>query len=1203
MQIIFLLSFRTSLSPQIGPEKTSPFLRGLSSILCFTLLFFFLMSYTTTFAAASDLRKQFEEAVTLFQQGKDKEAEAKFLEILREDPTLVRPHHYLGLIYTRSNRFEEAKSAFQAVIQKAPTFPEGYLDLGLVFRSQGEIKRAEELFRKTLTLAPAHFSAWLYLGQTLEGQRRMDEAVGAYQKVMEHGPPASSEAREAGRRLKELGNTPEIARQVQAWVLEAETQLKEGNPKAAWDLYQKAAALLPKSLSIRLFMGSLASQLGGFANAEEVYKEAIQIDPTAPQPHLALGKLYEQTGRTNEAIGEYEALLLLNHDETIPEIRSAKEVLFTLLDRREVQELTRKGEVLTQEGKWGEALQAFQAAAAIDPSLPIVYHNLARFYDRTNRPDQVVQTVNEALLLEPDSRTLHLLLGKALREQRSFRASMAAYVKTLSLSHNDRQGLFYLEAQAGLLQTAFEKLKVPIEAGPPFTEGLQKKTKGELDEAQALLEQAARLSPESPLIHHALGEVYEKNGESERGILAFEKAVELHPGFYPPWRALSRLYAEQGRYAKASDALERLLSLSAPGFASLGTTREEIQKEKAEVQQKLEAARAKTRTLFNQAQEALAKGQNEEAISLLQTAYNEEKDNLFIVNSLGIAYALEKKWPEATEAFTKILDSDPLHQGALLRLAAMQEARGMLPAAAQTYRRLLLQKERSETPQYKEATDRLAALNEKIKQLQVAERHEKRGIAVLNKLSELASKSETAQPAADERPEPARIQLALWDLKQAVALRPQEARYNYNLGLLYEHINFGPEGMDREDVERVKKEPRLLEEPVAAYKAAIEIDRRYLPPYARLGLLYERQEKNDKALTYYKLLLAEAPEPRPIEVKAIEEDVLRLEKRFFGNVGYLAGLDSNFNLSPPPQETLLREPPQDDIFNSLSASLTYYLVRDSRFQIPLSYQHDTTFYYRAQDYFSNNGLSLGFQHQPTSSLSYGLTGRYQASLAKNGGLALLLSQGSASVSRFGRFPTVTTLEYGYNDSHFPHSSEADAQEHRGVIFFTQAFGWQNEADLSYTFNDRQTPGSSPLSFQGHRLQLGYRRWLRPDLQFRASAAAFYQNFVNPHVPPNLLPFVMSVIPDFENRTRRNQLLTYSLGLLYSWSETTSLFVDYQWTRNRSNIELEVLEELAAAGANIEELSQNNTVTSALGINPAVGNYEKRVITIGVRFAF
>lgn len=1171
MQIIFLLFSRIPF--QISPEKVLLFFRERFPSLCFTLLLFILINHSSTLAASSDLRKQFEEGVVLFEQGKNKEAETRFLEILREDPTLVLPHQYLGMVYGRTNRLEEAKAAFEAVIRKAPTFPEGYFGLGLALRSQGEVKQAEELFRNTTTLSPTHFSAWLHLGQILEGQRRMDEAVGAYQKVMEHGPPASSEAREAEQHLKELGDTPEIARQVQAWVAQAEARLNEGNAKEAWALYQKAAGLLPKSLSIRLFMGSLASQLGNPTKAEEVYREAIQIDSTALHPHLFLAKLYDQIGKTDEAIKEYEALLLLNHDETIPEIRSAKEALFLLLDRKEIQELTQRGEILTQEGKWGEALQYFQAAAVIDPGLPVVHHNLARFYDKTDRPDLVVQAVNEALLLEPDSRTLHLLLGKALRAKRAFKDSLAAYVKTLSLSPNGQEGLFYLEAQAGLLQTEFEMLKAPIEAASPYRDGLQKKASGEMDEAQISLEQASRLSPGSPLIHQALGEVYEKKGEREKAIAAFEEAVELHPGLYPAWRALSRLYAQQGRHAKALDALNRLLSLSDSGLTSIGTSREEIQKEKGAAQQKMEEARAKTRALFNQAQEALAKGENENAISLFEAAANEEKDNLSILYSLGIVYAIEGKLPEATGVFMKILDADPLHLGALLRLGFIQETRGMLPAAAQTYRRLLLQKERGDAPEYKEASARLAAITESLKRLREAERHEKRGLAVLNNLSEIASKSGTAQPAADvERPDPARLQLALWDFKQAVALRPDEARYHYNLGLLYEHLNFDGQ-LNRENAERVKKEPRLLKEPVAAYKAAIEIDRRYLPPYARLGYLYEWQEENDKALTFYKSLLEVAPDPHPMEVKEIEANVLRLERRFFGNVGYAAGLDSNFNLGPPPQDSF--PPPEDETFTSLSVNLAYYLVRSPQFQIPFSYQQDMTFYYRSSIYFSNHGLSLGFQHRPSTSFSYGMTGRFQASFAKNGGVGLLLSQGTASMSRFGTIPTILSLEYGFSDFYFRHNARLDAKEHRGTLSATQAFGWQDEADLSYTFNDRQSPGSPDNSYQGHRLQLGYRRWLRPDLQFRGSAAVFLQDFLHPDSG------------DPEGRVRQNTLLSYSVGLLYTWSESTNLFIDYRWQENRSN--------LGPAFVSQEDI--------LLGRSTALGDYEKRTLTLGVNVAF
>lgn len=210
----------------------------------------------------------------------------------------------------------------------------------------------------------------------------MDEAVAAYQKVIERGPAASSEAREAEQHLKELGTH----RRSQGRFRRGSLKRKPGSMReceGGVGSLSESGGASSKSLSIRLFMGSLASQLGNPTKAEEVYREAIQIDSTALQPHLSLAKLYDQIGKTDEAIKEYEALLLLNHDETLPEIRSAKEALFLLLDRKEIQELTQRGEILTQEGKWGRPFNTFRR---LRRSIPGFRSSITIWRGSTTRP-------------------------------------------------------------------------------------------------------------------------------------------------------------------------------------------------------------------------------------------------------------------------------------------------------------------------------------------------------------------------------------------------------------------------------------------------------------------------------------------------------------------------------------------------------------------------------------------------------------------------------------------------------------------------------------------------------------------------------------------------------------------------------------------------------------------------------------------------
>lgn len=1146
----------------------SLFLLGTAPLLLFILL---TLLYGNALAAPTEpsyQTKEFKEAVALFQQGKNEEAEARFLEILRKAPEVYQAEQYLGMLYSRLKRWEEAKGAFESVIRKAPTFAVGYFGLGFVFKNEGNLPQAEAFFKNAITLAPDQYQSWFHLGQVLEAQRRMAEAVESYQKVIEHAPAGSFEFAQAEGRLRELGDTPDVSKEVERWVAEAERLLKEGKINEGWALYEKAARLLPKSLTLRLFMGNLALQLGNLPKAEAVFREATEIEPAAIPPHLSLAKIEEQLGKSEEAIREYETVLLLNHDETIPEIASAKAALFNLLDRKEIGEWTQKGEALMQEGKGGEALQAFLAAAAIDPALPVVHHNLARFYDRIGRPDLLLQTVGEALLIEPESRSLHLLLGRGERARRAFRASIAAYIKSLSLAPEDRQSSFYLEAQAGLLESGFEMRKAEIEAVRPFLEGLKKKGEGAFDEAGALLQQAARLFPENAAIQYALGDLYMKKGEGEKGAAALERGIALHSGFYPAWMSLYRYYLTQGRYEKAAEALAPLLSLLESDLTALGLPPETLAEEKESLRQKREEGREKSRALFNEAQEALAAGEKERGITLLQAAQQEEKDNLSILHSLGIAYAIAEKWTEAADTFTKILEIHPLHASARLRLGAAREAQGALPAAAQNYRHLLLQKERIDPAERQEGERRLAAVNEKLKRLREAERHEKRGFAVLNLLSEIAAKKGSPAPADGAsplaRPAPARLQLALWDFRQAILLRPEEGRYHYNLGLFLEHLNFGEAGLSRENAQRVKKEPRLLDEPVAAYQKTIEIDPNYLPAYARLGQLYEWQEKNDVALSFYTALLDHAPSPPSKEVEEIKARVKGLQRRLSGSVGFLAGVDSNFNLG---------EPARDESFTTLSTALTYRLVRHPRFQIPLSYDHNTSFYYRSQIYSSNHGLSLGFRHQPTPSLSYGLTGRYQISAAKNGGVSLLLSQGTASASYFRDFPTVTSVEYGYSDYYFRRSSRLDAREQRATGSLIQAISLWDEADMGYTFTDRQAPRSPDNSYQSHRLQLGYRRWITSDVQLQGSGSVSFQNFPNPD--------------SRENQIRRNTLLSYSVGIYYPFLPGAGFSLGYQFQKNRSNLGRVLL-------------TQEDII---LGRSTALGDYEKRTLTAGVNVAF
>ncbi|HEY5599478.1 MAG TPA: hypothetical protein VIK48_02205, partial [Candidatus Manganitrophaceae bacterium] len=256
----------------------------------------------------------------------------------------------------------------------------------------------------------------------------------------------------------------------------------------------------------------------------------------------------------------------------------------------------------------------------------------------------------------------------------------------------------------------------------------------------------------------------------------------------------------------------------------------------------------------------------------------------------------------------------------------------------------------------------------------------------------------------------------------------------------------------------------------------------------------------------------------------------------------------------------------------LSANLSYYLIRSPRFQMPLGYVQQTQFYYRVQSYFSSHGFSLGFRHRFLPSISYEFEGRFQTGFAKIGGLVLLLGEGSAALHYAGAFPTQASMEFSYADTSFTNRSTQNTQESRLTLSLSQRLGLQ-EGDFSLALIDHQTPFSRDNSYQGQQANLGYRYWIRPDLQFQGSGGIFFQNFLYPDTRLG--------------RKRENTLLSYSVGFLYPWSSSATVTVNYRWQRNQSSLGPTVLDQLDIL----------------LGRSAALGDYTKRVVSLGVNIAF
>ena len=162
--------------------------------------------------------------------------------------------------------------------------------------------------------------------------------------------------------------------------------------------YRKAADNISdpkwKKSSLEYLAAAYGSdKLNDPAKAEPVYKEIIAIDPTSPENYLALAKLYEDSGRYDDAEAQYaKAKEAKANDPTV---------------------LAALAGYYNRQGDFEKTIGALQQAAALEPKNPEGYHRVATFYwEKANKdyrlsPAQKKDYIEKGLAMEDKALSLN----------------------------------------------------------------------------------------------------------------------------------------------------------------------------------------------------------------------------------------------------------------------------------------------------------------------------------------------------------------------------------------------------------------------------------------------------------------------------------------------------------------------------------------------------------------------------------------------------------------------------------------------------------------------------------------------------------------------------------------------------------------------------------------------------------------------------
>jgi len=370
---------------------------------------------------------------------------------------------------------------------------------------------------------------------------------------------------------------------------------------------------------------------------------ALEINPTNSAWHFNKGLTLDAINRFEEATSEYETALQLSPDDL--EILNALAVDYT------------------RTGLYDRALATFEYIEQVDSKFEPCYCNRIITYAETGQHDLAEQMFYLAQQIESDCPLCYYNIGNSLFARGQFKKAVRCWMRTAELEPTHPQ-IHYRIAQAfwsdGERDFAREHFLAELRTNPADVEVI-------MDFALFLLE---------------LGEV-------ESAQEKFHRILEFDAGFAPALFYLGELSFNRGEIEKAVEFFERAMEKDAamPGphyrmaqhALSCGRTGDA----RAHLLTELDLDVDDANTLMSMGSMFLTIGDPDHATQCLLRATGLDKRNADAYYYLGIAAANKGYYEDSSRFFSRALELNAVHPGALKDAALAHFASGDTTKAAE----------------------------------------------------------------------------------------------------------------------------------------------------------------------------------------------------------------------------------------------------------------------------------------------------------------------------------------------------------------------------------------------------------------------------------------------------------------------------------------------------------------------------------------
>ena len=507
------------------------------------------------------------DAHFLFAQVEEKEKNWRNAVALYQEVVAIVPDHTGALImlakyYLEARLTEHVVSAADKVLAKDPQHPQAQALKIAVLAVEGQLSDAMTKAEALRSQFPIEPDVAILLATLYSQQQRYRDAEATLQRALEAHPKDMDLLNNLNQILiqaKDMAGAEKVARRM----IDAEPTLfdhrlrlarfyaTQGAHEKADAVLREAIALDPKNEERRLLLADFLSTRKDQHAAEQALQEAAAQLSHSTKIQFALAALYLKTGQEAKAREQYVSLVK-EYKEKPPALEAkVKLAEMDLLSGKQAEAERQLEEVLKENPRSSDGLLLSGRMALA----------------RRNGKD-AVQAFRTVLHDQPELATVHFLLGQAYLltgenslAKESFERAVALYPGQIDA----RRALVAIESQGGQYQQARARLDDLLKQRPDDVSALDMLMRVDLMtknwvEAERTLERLRTASNDGVVASMAEGRLRQAQGQLDKAIVAYDRAVSLAPNDPEPLVTLVKLDVAQGHADRAKARLDSLLT-------------------------------------------------------------------------------------------------------------------------------------------------------------------------------------------------------------------------------------------------------------------------------------------------------------------------------------------------------------------------------------------------------------------------------------------------------------------------------------------------------------------------------------------------------------------------------------------------------------------------------------------------------------------